>query len=134
MLIFFLKIISFSYEIFWCLSDLYPKLKITNPDPANNLGSDRIRIHYTDWYVTYLSFTNILQNHMKNVYLSYIFGGLQGMQYCTVPVHYGTVLNLFGILQLNLIKLRWMKGNVPVQLGTLPDFFGILKLFFIKLR
>ena len=39
----------------WSLSDPDPKLIIANPypdpDPANNFGSDRIRIHNTAWKV-----------------------------------------------------------------------------------
>jgi len=39
--------LSLKIEVWTSSSDPDPKLIITDPDPANNFGSDRIRIHNT---------------------------------------------------------------------------------------
>ena len=38
----------------WSSSDPDPKLIITDPDPANNFGSDRVRIHNTGSFTAWL--------------------------------------------------------------------------------
>ena len=43
------QIDSLKIEVRTSLSDPDPKLIITDPDPANNFGSDRIRTHNTAW-------------------------------------------------------------------------------------